>query len=190
MGKRAEKENDAIRLYAEGMEIPQIRVELDVSENTLRAWKSRAGNEWEEARTALRRGYVASFEDAGKRIRRAHEVAGVLATNSASQGKLGMHLNNVIQTILFEMTSKVQTDGVLDPEEMSATIEQMKGFATILHKTEQAAAINLKREAEIRKQAQADAIKAVDEVAASGRKGGLSDEAANEIRRKILGIGA
>ena len=40
MGKRAEKEQVAIQLYAEGKEIPQISLELEVSENSLRAWKT------------------------------------------------------------------------------------------------------------------------------------------------------
>ena len=43
MGKRAEKEQAAIELYAGGMEIPQVSAELGVSENSLREWRKRAG---------------------------------------------------------------------------------------------------------------------------------------------------
>jgi uncharacterized protein YjcR len=188
MGKRSDLEPLAIRYYAEGMEIPQISVELAVSENSLREWKKRAGKEWDEARANFRKGAVASFEDVGRRVQRAREITTRLTGNATSQGKMGLVLNEAVQTMVFDLIGQMQTTDLLDEEKLTASVEQLQRVANTLQKLEQAANLNLKREQEIRQQALKDAAAQV--VATPGKKGGLSDEAANEIRKKILGIGA
>ena len=185
MGKRAEKEQDAIRLYAEGKEIPQISAELEVSENTLRKWKKWAGTEWLDARKAARKGYVDSMEEVGTRLRRSREITALLAGDIKSQGNMGVILNEALRTMMYDIMNQVGTIEN-DPDAMGATIKQLNNLAMVLQRAETAASRNLKNEQEIRKQALADAVKAVDSVA---RKSGLSDEAADEIRKKILGIG-
>jgi len=162
MGKRSDLEPRAISLYAEGMEIPQISVELEVSENSLRDWKKRAGSEWDDARALFRKGQVASFEDVGRRVQRAREITSRLTGNAKSQGAMGQILNEGLQTMLYDVMNQMQTTALLDPEKMDASISQMKGLAQILQRSEQAANLNLKREAEIRKQALDDVDKAVD----------------------------
>jgi uncharacterized protein YjcR len=182
-------EQAAIRLYAEGFEIPRISEELGVSENSLREWKRRAGTEWDEARAAFRKGVVGSMESVGARVSRAREISDRLTGDAKAQGKLGLGLNQALQTMLYDIFERVQTDCV-DPETMSATIDQMKGLALILQRTEQAANLNQKREAEIRKQALEQAAKkateAVDQAGAVGGK--MTVEQFKEIIRSSYGV--
>jgi uncharacterized protein YjcR len=187
MGKRAEKESEAIRLYAEGMDIPQIRVALDVSENTLRAWRSRAGSEWDDARSNCRKGYVASMEDVGKRLRRSREVASSLTGQAGlkDQGRMGQVVNELLRSLLFDLSAKVQTEGAFDGEEMAATIDQLKGLALTMQRLETAAARNIKNEQEIRKQALTDAADAVEKTAVQQ---GMNAEQAAFWRQQVLGV--
>jgi len=190
MGKRAEKEQQAINLYAGGSEIPAIARELEVSENSLREWRKRAGSEWDDARASVRKGVLDNMEqDVGKRLRDSRIIAAALGGKASLQGSsdMGQAVNELLRSLLWDISAKVQTAGLLDAEDMAATIDQLKGLALTIHRLESAANLNLKRENEIR----TDALqKAAAQVVSSGRKGGLSDEAANEIRMKILGIGA
>jgi hypothetical protein len=189
MGKRADLEPRAIGRYAEGLEIPQLAIELEVSENSLRAWKTRAGTEWDEARADFRRGQLASMEDIGRRMQRVRTITDRIDVDPKNQGRLGQILNEGLQTMLFDVMDQMQTNGIVDADAMAESIGHMKSLALILQRTEQAANLNLKREQEIRLKALSDAA-AVVSASATGKKGGLSDEAANEIRMKILGIGA
>ena len=183
MGKRSDLEPRAIALYAEGMEVPQISVELGVSKNSLGDWKKRAGNEWDEARANFRRGQVASMEDIGRRMQRVREIASKIGVDAKNQGHMGQVLNESLQSMLFDVMGQMQTSGFVDPEAIAESIGQMKGLALILQRTEQAANLNLKREAEIRQKA---LEYAANEVTKSVKKGGLTNEGANEIRNRIL----
>jgi uncharacterized protein YjcR len=187
MGKRAEKEHAAIELYAGGMEIPQICIELSVSENSLRTWKKRAGNEWDEARAVCRKGMLASMEDVGSRLRRSREIAAALGGQAGlqSQGQMGQVVNELLRSLLFDLTAKVQTAGIMDGEEMAATIEQLKGLALTMHRLEGAANLNLKREAEIRKQAITDVADVVEKAAVQQ---GMNAEQAAFWRQQVLGV--
>lgn len=162
MGKRAEMENAAIRLYAEGMEIPAISAEIGVSENSLRDWKKRAGSEWDEARAACRKGYVASMETVGSRLARAREISDTITGDAKAQGKVGLSLNQALQTVVWDLIGQMQTAGTISAEDFAASIDQVKGLTLSLARLEQAANLNLKREAEIRKQVLEEASKAVE----------------------------
>lgn len=182
MGKRQELEIQAIRLYADGMEIPAISQELGVSENSLRDWKKRAGNEWDEARRTARKDQIVAIEDVASRLRRSREITARLTGDVKEQGTMGLVLNQTLQTMLYDLLGQVQTVEIGD---MPGTVDMVKNLTLALARTEQAAVLNQKREAEIRKAAiEQAAATAVVEV----KKGGLSDEAADQIRRKILGI--
>lgn len=190
MGKRAEKEQQAIELYAGGMEIPKISVELGVSENSLRAWRRRAGNEWDEARSAVRQGALASMEqDVGKRLRNSRMIAAALGGKASLQGAsdMGQAVNELLRSLLWDISAKVQTDGLLDGEEMAATIDQLKGLALTIHRLESAANLNLKRESEIRKQALEQAVETVEKTA---QLEGVSAETIQKIRRDVLMMAA
>ena len=187
MGKRAEMEQVAIQLYAEGKDIPQISLELGVSENSLRAWKTRAGDEWDEARKVCRKAFLAGMEGVGSRLSRSRDIAARITGDAADQGKLGLVLNQAIQTMVYDVIGQMQTIDILDAEMMTATIEQMKGVALILHRSEAAASVNLKREAEIRK---LTLEQAADTVEKTAQQAGVSKETIEKIRRDVLMMAA
>ena len=187
MGKRSEQEPEAMRLYAEGRELPELRVALGVSENTLRAWRDRAGGEWEQARKNCRKGYVASMEDVGKRLRRSREVAAGLAGQAglADQGRMGQVVNELLRSLLFDLSAKVQTEGVLDGEEMAGTIDQLKGVALTMQRLETAASRNILNEKEIRQSA---LTAAADNVEKAAVQQGMNAEQAAFWRQQVLGV--
>lgn len=185
MGKRAEMEDAAIRLYAEGMEIPAISEEIGVSENSLRQWKKRAGTEWDDARGACRKGYVASMETVGSRLARAREISDTITGDAKAQSKMGLSLNQALQTVVWDLIGQMQTAGTITAEDFAASIDQVKGLTLSLARLEVAASNNLKRETEIRKQALDDAADAVE--AAAVQKGMNATEAAF-WRQQVLGV--
>jgi hypothetical protein len=190
MGKRQEQELDAIRLYADGTEIPAIAVDLQVSENSLRQWKKRAGTEWDDARRAARKGQLASMEDVGSRIRRSREITTQLTGNAKNQGELGLLLNQSLQTMVFDMLGQISTTGIVDMETMAATTDQLKGLSLTLARLEKSASDNLKRDAEIRNQAHENALKLAAATAVKTVKTikGATDEQIEQIRADILGV--
>ncbi len=187
MGKRGELEIEAIRLYADGDEIPAISRKLQVSENSLRDWKKRAGTEWDDARKAARVDQLAVIEDVGSRLRRSREITAQLMGSARDQGAMGAILNQTLQTMLYDLMGQIRTVDLLDPESMNATIDQVNVLTRALQRTEQAASVNLKREAEIRQQERERAAEQVEKIA---KKGGLSTSTVQEIRSRILGIAA
>jgi uncharacterized protein YjcR len=180
MGKRAEKEQDAIRLYAEGNEIPAIAAEIGVSENSLREWKRRAGSEWDEARSICRKGFVASMEDVGARLRRSREVAAALGGKAGlqNQGQMGQVVNELLRSLLYDLSTQVDPTGNMD-----ATIDQIKSLALTMQRLETAAARNIKNEQEIRKQILEQAVQTVEKTA---KQAGVSAETIQAIRRDVL----
>ena len=183
MGKRSEQEPEAIRLYAEGKETPQISAELGVSENSLRAWKKRAGSEWDEARAACRKGMVASFEDARARLRRSREITDRISGDLQSQGDMGAIINGALRTMMYDVVNQITTTDILDAEQMTATIDQMNRLTLMLNRAETAAERNRKTAKEIRKQALEDAAKTME---ATAKQEGVSAESIQRIRRDVL----
>ncbi|GFO67893.1 hypothetical protein GMLC_14720 [Geomonas limicola] len=186
MGKRSDLEPRAISLYAEGMEIPQISPVLEVSENSLREWKKRAGSEWDEARADFRKGQLASMEDVGRRVQRAREITRQMTGDAASQSAMGQILNESVQSMVYDVMDQIRTS-LVDAEEMPKLIKQISNIALILTRTEQAANLNLKLQEEIRKQ---ERERAADAAAKIAKKGGMSVERVNELRNMILGVAA
>jgi hypothetical protein len=184
MGKREELESRAIDLYAGGMGIAQISAELEVSENSLRKWKERAGSEWDDARAAFRRGQVASYEEIGARMVRVREIAAKMTGNIQDQSQMGQILNQSVQAMLFDVMGQIQT-GIVDPESLPDVIKQINTIAQTLQRTEQAANLNLRREKEIRKLALEDAADAVEQAAVQQ---GMNTEQAAFWRQQVLGV--
>jgi len=189
MGKRQDLELDVIRLYADGNEIPAISAELGVSENSLRQWKKRAGTEWDDARRAARKGKLASMEDVGSRIRRSREITDRLTGNAKNQGEMGLLLNQTLQTMVFDVLGQISTTGIVDPETMAATTDQLKGLSLTLARLEKSASDNLKRDAEIRKQALEQAAKKAEEAVDATTEGGgkLTAEDFKRILKETYG---
>jgi len=169
MGKRAELELDAIRLFAGGMEIPAISAAIGVSENSLRDWKKRAGNEWDEARTAARKINIANMEGVGARLGRTREITARLSGDSKNQSSMGLILNQTMQSAIYDLLGQLQTAGIEDFETMTSAINQINTLTLSLGRLEAAASVSVKRDAEIRKQALDDVAARVDHVADAGK---------------------
>jgi len=190
MGKRQELELEAIRLYADGLEIPEIskrsrEEDWYVSENTLRKWKDRAGNEWQDARKAARQSQLVSMEDVGSRLRRSREIASQLMGSAKHQSDMGMALNQALQTGIYDLIGQIQTIDVEDEAAIDAAIERVNMLTLSLSRLETSAFRNNKTVVEIRKQALGDAAQAVGEEA---RAQGMDDEQAEFWMKKILGV--
>lgn len=145
-----------------------------------------AGHPERVTKSAVNR-YAVRMEEVGAKLRQSREVAQMFISHvgAAPQGQTGLLINEMLRSMAFELSLKIQEADLEDPESMAGTINQIKNLALTMQRLEQSATINVKREGEIRKQALDDAAKtAVTEV----KKNGLSDEAADQIRRKILGI--
>jgi Protein of unknown function (DUF3486) len=146
------------------------------------------GHEERVTKSSVNR-YAVRMADVGEKLRQSRDVAEMFIgkVGAAPQGQMGLLINEILRTLAFDISLKIQDADLKDPETLASTIDQVKALALATQRLEQSATINIKRESEIRKQALEDAAK---EVTTTAKKVGLSDEAANEIRRKILGIGA
>jgi hypothetical protein len=180
MGKR-DREIDAIRLYADGTEIPDIakiskKEGWYVSENTLRDWKKKAGPEWDDARAAARKSSLVNMEDVGSRLRRSREIASQLMGDSKDQGAVGMVLNQALQTGIHDLIGQIQTINFGDDDAVDRNIERINKLTLSLGRTEQSASINQKREREIRKDEREKALQdAADAVKDATSKAPIGD---------------
>ncbi|HCB1914795.1 TPA: DUF3486 family protein [Citrobacter braakii] len=175
------------------------RSTIDKLPEDVRRWLERALNEsgfsgYTELETLLRdRGYVISksaihrygqkIERRYGAIRAATEAARMLTEGAADdQDARSEAVIALIQTELFESIVLLQEDEEkIDPKERVALLSKVaKNVATLSR-----ASVNLKKfQTEVRARAQQAASNA-EKIA---RKGGLSHEAAQAIRREILGI--
>ncbi|EBV3452531.1 TPA: DUF3486 family protein [Citrobacter freundii] len=175
------------------------RSTIDKLPEDVRRWLERALNEsgfsgYTELETLLRdRGYVISksaihrygqkIERRYGAIRAATEAARMLTEGAADdQDARSEAVIALIQTELFESIVLLQEDEEkIDPKERVALLSKVaKNVATLSR-----ASVNLKKfQTEVRARAQQAASNA-EKIA---RKGGLSHEAAQAIRREILGV--
>jgi len=125
--------------------------------------------------------YAVRMDKIGARIRQSREVAKMWIgrLGAEPQGEVGKLLNEMVRNLAFEATTEM-----LDGE---APIEpkMLKDLAIAIERLERAASENVKREEEIRKRVLEEAASIAG---TSAKKGGLSDAAADEIRKKILGV--
>jgi len=185
MGKRAELELEAIRLYADGKEIPAISAAIGVSKNSLRAWKKRAGDEWDDARQVTRKSVIANTEDAASRVRRSREIAAQMLGDARSQSDLGLALNQALQSGIYDLIGRIQTIDIDDEETVSRAIDQVSTMTLSLGRLETAALRNMKNVQEIRKQALQDAADVVGEEA---RAQGMDEAQAEFWMKKVLTV--
>jgi hypothetical protein len=130
--------------------------------------------------------YDMRMRQVGERLRQSRAVAEmwIAKLGAQPQGQLGHLVNEMLRTMAFELTLKLQ-EGELTEESMPAVIDQLKQLSLSVMRLERAASENVKREAEIREQARREAADAAEKVA---RQGGLSTESVQELRRAILGV--
>jgi hypothetical protein len=130
--------------------------------------------------------YKVSMDQAGAKLQQSRQVAEmwIARLGSQPQGKVGLLVNELLRNIAFELTMKLQ-DGFVTEENMPGVIESIKHLSLTMQRLEKAAADNVKREADVRKAAAAEAAD-VAEKALSGQ--GMSRDSVDLIKREILGI--
>ena len=134
----------------------------------------------ELSKSAVNR-YKLRMNKVGEKIRQSREVAKMWIgrLGAEPQGEVGKLLNEMVRNLAFDATvAMADGDAPVEPK-------MLKDMAIAIERLERAASENVKRDEAIRRQA-------VEEAAAiagtSAKKGGLSDEAAEQIKSKILGI--
>lgn len=127
--------------------------------------------------------YAVKMEKVGARLRQSREVAEmwIAKLGAAPQGKTGLLVNEILRTLSFDVSLWLQ-EGEVDKKSAPGTVKMLKGLALTMQRLERAASENVKREEEIRKRTLEEAADAVLKTK------GLSDEVAESIRRKILGV--
>lgn len=131
--------------------------------------------------------YAVKMEEVGAKLRQSREVAQMYISHvgAAPQGQTGLLINEMLRSMAFELSLKMQDADLEDPEAMSATISQIKNLALTMQRLEQSATINVKREGEIRKQALSDAADNVEKAAVQQ---GMNAEQAMFWRQQVLGV--
>ena len=129
--------------------------------------------------------YAVKMEEVGQKLRQSREVAQmyIAQVGAAPQGQTGLLINEMLRSMAFELSLKIQDAELSDPEAMSATIDQIKALALTMQRLEQSATINVKREAEIKRQA---VEQAADKAADVAKAEGVSAETIQRIRRDVL----
>lgn len=129
-----------------------------------------AGDPQRITKSAVNR-YAVRMEEVGAKLRQSREVAQmyIAQVGAAPQGQSGLLINEMLRSMAFEVSLKMQEADADDPESMAATISQLKNLAITMQRLEQSATINVKREGEIKKQALDEIAAKVDRVAGGGK---------------------
>lgn len=129
--------------------------------------------------------YAVKMEEVGAKIRQSREIAEMYISKvgAAPQGQTGLLINEMLRTMAFDLTLKIQDADIADPETLSSTIDQVKSLALAAQRLEQAATINVKRESEIKKSALEDAARTMETTA---KNEGVSADTIQRIRRDVL----
>jgi hypothetical protein len=129
--------------------------------------------------------YDLKMREVGERLRQSRAVAEMWIgkLGAAPQGQIGHLINEILRTLAFDMTLQLQDDAQLavDAEARAGVIGMLKELSLTTQRLEKAASENVKREAEIRKQA----AEAVEKSLASA---GMSRRSIDSIKREILEI--
>ena len=152
----------------------------------LNALLEELGVENQVSRHAVNR-YDLRMREVGQRLRESRQVAEawVGRLGAAPQGKLGHLINEMLRTLAFDLTLKMQ-EGELTEESMPAVIEQLKQLSLSVVRLERAASENVQREAEIRRQAALDLAKKVEGETQEGA--GITPERLHQIVRESYGV--
>lgn len=131
--------------------------------------------------------YAMRMEEVGAKLRQSREIADMYITRvgASPQGQTGLLINEMLRAMAFDLTLKLQDADLESPENMAATIDQLKALALGMQRLEQSATINVKRENEIRKAALTDAAEAVEKAAVQK---GMNAEEASFWRQQVLGV--
>ncbi|WP_320837394.1 DUF3486 family protein [Zhongshania sp.] len=130
--------------------------------------------------------YAVRMNEVGERMRQSRQVSEmwIAKLGTEPEGKMGRLLNEMLRTLAFELTEKVMASE-LSEETLPGVIEQIKNLSLTSMRLEKSLSESIKTEKEIRK-AFAEEVAAETEVVA--KNAGLSAEAVQTIKNKILGI--
>jgi len=143
------------------------------------------GHEARVSKSAVNR-YDMEMRKVGEKLRQSREVAEMWIgkLGAAPQGQLGHLVNETLRTLSFDLALKLQ-DAELTEESLPGVIDQLKALALAAQRLEASSTLNVKREAEIRKQALEEAATVIEETATQR---GYSVEEAKFWREKVLGV--
>lgn len=131
--------------------------------------------------------YDLKMREAGEKLRQSREVAKMWIgkLGAAPQGQVGNLVNEILRTLAFDLSLKLQ-DETLTAESLPGVISQVKALSLAVQRLEASSAMNVKREAEIRKhereRLKEETIKAVDAAGDGGRM------TADTLRAEILKV--
>jgi len=138
------------------------------------------GHEERVTKSSVNR-YSLRMEQVGSKLRQSREIADMWVgkLGAQPQGQVGHLLNEMVRTLAFDCAMKLSEGDEPIPPRM------LKDLSIAVERLEKAASENVKREDEIRRQ---ERERAANEVSKIAKKGGLSADTVDTIRREILGI--
>lgn len=130
--------------------------------------------------------YSVKMDKVGEKLRQSRQVSEmwIAKLGAQPQGQLGQLINEMLRTLAFDLSLTMQSQEITS-EDVPGVVKMLKEMSVAMHRLEQAASENTKREKEIRKQMAEEAAEAASEIITAA---GISKEAAQEIKNKILGI--
>lgn len=141
------------------------------------------------SRSAVNR-YAVSMDKVGERMRQSREMADawIAKLGAEPSGRVGQMVVSMMTTLVYEVNLKLQ-DAELDEGSLPGVIRQLRELSLTAQRLERASQVSADRELKIRDEARKRALEDAAEAAASeGAEKGLSAEAADDIKRKILGV--
>lgn len=135
--------------------------------------------------------YDMKMRTVGERLRQSRAVAEMWIgkLGAQPQGQLGHLVNEILRTLAFDMSMQLQDDAVaaVDPESRAGVISMLKELSLSVMRLEKSASENVKRQAEIERQARARALdEAAERVEAAAQARGLSSDDAKFWREQVL----
>lgn len=130
--------------------------------------------------------YSVKMDKVGEKLRQSRQVSEmwIAKLGAQPQGQLGQLINEMLRTLAFDLSLTMQSQEI-SSDDVPGVVKMLKEMSVAMHRLEQAASENTKREKEIRKQMAEEAAEAASDIITAA---GISKEAAQEIKNKILGI--
>lgn len=138
------------------------------------------------SKSALNR-YAVKMDRVGDKLRQSREVAQLWIgkLGATPQGQLGHLVNEMLRTLAFDLSLKLQGEGEISAEDMPGTVEMLKGLSLSVMRLEKAANDNVKRESEIKRQA---AEELADKAASAAGEGPITPDRLRQIVRETYGV--
>ena len=171
---------------------PEIRQKLhellsrpDVTQQEVTAALNAAAGETIVSKSAVNR-YAIKMRKIADKNRQAREVVEAYLAQAGpdAQNKMGEVLIHRLRDVAFDLTMELEDLDLDSPEDIEKLTKLLSQISRALRDMESAATANAERRRKIREQVEAAAA----DVERTARKGGISDETAAELRKRILGI--